>query len=131
MRLCRRHLFVCAVLLLLQQVGGIAVTSVSLCCSTPKSATGIDEAEDCCPAGSHPGQACPMRKNRKPVAADAATECRLTCAAEVPGLPSAFGGPVQSPFRLLADTAVHTVAAGAQMTMPDSAPVPLSPPPRA
>jgi hypothetical protein len=60
----RRHLASLGLAVVLLHVVMQVLVPAALCCQVPSTRGAQAEAADCCPAGSHPGQVCPMHGKR-------------------------------------------------------------------
>jgi hypothetical protein len=60
----RRHLASLGLTVVLFHVVMQVLVPAALCCQMPSAGDARAEAADCCPAGSHPGQICPMHGKR-------------------------------------------------------------------
>jgi hypothetical protein len=60
----RRHLASLGLAVVLFHVVMQVLVPAALCCEMPSAGGARAEAADCCPAGSHPGQVCPMHGRR-------------------------------------------------------------------
>ena len=73
----RRHLASLGLAVVLCHLVMQILVPAALCCQKPLTSGKSADAHECCPAGAHPGQTCPMRGNR--AASQSATDSN--CAA--------------------------------------------------
>jgi hypothetical protein len=94
----RRHLASMGLAVIVCHLGMQVLMAAALCCRTPESVK-----RECCPAGSHPGQVCPMHGGSKAARSQSGdSDCRAQAPADVHGLYLAFsgGGMIPSMARL-------------------------------
>jgi hypothetical protein len=131
----RRHLASLGLTMVLCHIVLQVLVPAALCChqaSTPsKAETRVAPAKDCCPAGSHPGQVCPLHGVKR-----AGTQATSDCSAEAMRdfrdliIVLNNGGVVASPVRLADPTGSESA-----FLVPDPqallvSHVPPGPPPR-
>jgi len=130
----RRHLASLGLAVVLFHVVIQVLVPAALCCQMPSSGEARAEAADCCPAGSHPGQICPMHGKRaaKSTAAGDADCAALPLVDLHDILMTLSAGGVLPPLTSLAIPAGSEAAPveAAQVT-PAVVTVPPGPPPRA
>ncbi len=129
----RRHLASLGLAVVLCHFVMQILVPAALCCQKPLSAGKSADAHECCAAGAHPGQTCPMQAKRAAarIATDPNCSARpmvdlhdifmtLSSGGVIPAL-SALAGPVGS----------ETTPSFVQPFAVPVARVPLGPPPRA
>ena len=125
----RRHLASLGLAVIVCHLAMQVLMAAALCCRTPESAK-----KECCPAGSHPGQVCPMHGGPRAAKPESGkSDCRAQAPADVHDLYLAFsGGGVISPIARLAQPAGSEEAPPTIMPADSLVPqTPPGPPPRA
>jgi hypothetical protein len=126
----RRHLASLGLVVVCCHVVLQVLVPAALCCR--QATVGRTEFRECCPAGSHPGQVCPMHPSRL-----AGKKSKTTCSAQAVRdfrdlvIVLNVGGVIPSPVRLLVPATVDAAFITAQPIVSPVSHVPLGPPPRA
>ena len=130
MRTLRHHLASVGLVVVLCHVVLQVLVPAALCCR--QSTVARTEFRECCPAGSHPGQVCPMHPSRL-----AGKKSKTTCSAQAVRdfrdlvIVLNLGGVIPSPVRLVVPATVEAAFVTAQLLASPVPHVPLGPPPRA
>jgi hypothetical protein len=132
MTFLRRHLASLGLAVALCQLVMQVFVPAALCCQKPRSSSRI-EATDCCLAGSHPGQVCPMHRASRAVEQQSKdTECHAKPMVDLHDMFVALiaGGILPSVSQLAVPHGSELVARPARAATPDVAAIPPAHPPR-
>jgi len=128
----RRHLASLGLAVVLCHLAMQVLVPAALCCQKPLTAGKSADAHECCAAGAHPGQTCPMRGKR--TASQGATD--QNCAARPMVdlhdilMTLSIGGVIPALVALASPVGSESTPSFVQPFAVPVAPVPLGPPPR-
>ena len=130
MNALRRHLASLGLVVVVCHVVLQVLLPAALCCR--QSTAGRTEFRECCPAGSHPGQVCPMHPSRL-AGKKSKTACSAQAVRDFRDLMIVLnvGGVIPTPVELTVPATVEAAFLTAQPLASPVPHVPLGPPPRA
>jgi hypothetical protein len=128
----RRHLASIGLAVLLCHTVMQVLVPAALCCEMGNTASKVD-AKECCAAGAHTGQPCPMHKNRAGKTSSNDRECGARSQLDLHDLFIALtsGGIIPSPGRLTAPSGSEAAPSAVLAYSPLVIEAVLGPPPRA
>jgi hypothetical protein len=128
----RRHLASIGLTVILCHMVIQVLVPAALCCEID-AASSKAEAKECCAASAHPGQPCPMHKNRTGKTSSTDRECGARSQIDLYDLFIALtsGGIIPSPSQLSAPSGSEAAPVASLPYAPLVAEAVLGPPPRA
>ena len=129
----RRHLASIGLAVVLLHVVMQVLVPAAFCCEMPSAGVASAEAADCCPAGSHPGQVCPMHGKRGKAKAADESDCAARPVVDLHDMLMTFsiGGVIAPPTALDGPDGSESTPAASSPVPSLVASLPPGPPPRA
>jgi hypothetical protein len=129
----RRHLASLGLVVVLCHVLMQVLVPAALCCQKPLKGGASAEAHECCTAGAHPGQTCPMHSKRSAVQSSADPNCSAKPMADLHDIfmTLSAGGVLPTLVALQAPAGSESAPSFIHPFAVPVAYAPLGPPPRA